>query len=61
MKYITILPQLKEERALLERSLEKSYESFESNNLDEDSHNIHVKNLDALIKEYNSAIRLLTT
>ena len=50
---------LEEELNILKRCLEKSIVSFEKGEIDAELHNIHLKNLDPTIQEFEKAIKIL--
>lgn len=59
MEYPNVLAQLKYELQLLERSKEKSIKSYGRGSINGELHKTHMKNLNPLIKEYQSAINKL--
>lgn len=59
MKYPNVLAQLNQELKERKRSKEKSIQSFERDSISEKVHKGHVKNLNILIDEYQSAINKL--
>jgi len=59
MLYPNVLKQLNQELSERKRSLEKSIQSFKRGSIDEKLHLTHIKNLNPIIKEYESAIKKL--